>query len=120
MTKGTKRALLWTPRVLSILFAAFVSLFALDVFVEGISVWEAILALLIHLIPVYVLAIGIILSWRWEWIGAVIYGGFAAWYVIMSWSRFGPSVILIMAGIPLVIGLLYLYDWVYRDTLKAI
>lgn len=119
MTRGTKRTLLWTPRVLGILFAAFVSIFALDVFVEGISIWEAILGLLIHLIPVYVILIGVILSWRREWIGAVAFIGFATWYMIMSWSRFGPSVILIMAGVPLVIGLFYLYDWVYRDTLKA-
>jgi hypothetical protein len=41
-----KRILLWTPRVLSLLFALFVSLFALDVFGQGYGFWQTTLALL--------------------------------------------------------------------------
>lgn len=120
MTKGTKRTLLWTPRILAILFAAFVSLFALDVFAEGVSIWQALLGLLIHLLPVYVLAIGIALGWRWEWVGGVTFAGFALWYLSMSWNRFDLVGTLIMAGVPLVIGLFYLYDWLNRAQLKAV
>ena len=35
MTRRTKRWLFWAPRVLGVLFALFVGMFALDVFSEG-------------------------------------------------------------------------------------
>jgi hypothetical protein len=62
------RILLWTPRLLGILFIAFISLFALDVFSEYKG-WEVILALLMHLRWSIILLIALILAWRWEWIG---------------------------------------------------
>ena len=37
MNNKWKRVLYWTPRVLGILFALFISIFALDVFGEGYS-----------------------------------------------------------------------------------
>ena len=118
MKQETKRTLIWMPRVLGILFAAFVSLFAFDVFIEGITVWEAIGALLIHLLPVYALAIGVWLGWRREWIGAIAFGGFALWYVIISWGNFDPIGMSIMAGVPFLIALFYLFDWYYRGELR--
>ena len=41
-----KTWLTWTPRILGLLFAAFLSLFALDVFEQGYQGWETVLALL--------------------------------------------------------------------------
>lgn len=119
MKPKTKRMLVWTPRILGILFAAFVSLFSLDVFVAGITVWQAIGALLIHLTPVYALAIGVWLGWRREWVGAVAFAGFALWYLIISLGNFDPIGMLIMAGVPFLIALLYLFDWYYRKELQS-
>ena len=114
-----KRVLFWTPRVMSILFALFVSLFALDVFGVGYSFWETVLALLIHLVPVYILLIGLAIAWRWEWVGALIFMGFAVWYVAMAWGQFQLSVYLMMAGVPFVVGILWLIDWLYRRELRS-
>ena len=114
-----KRILFWTPRVMSILFALFVSLFALDVFGVGYSFWETVLALLIHLVPVYILLIGLAIAWRWEWVGALIFMGFAVWYVAMAWGQFQLSVYLMMAGVPFVVGILWLIDWLYRRELRS-
>ena len=114
-----KRILFWTPRVLSILFALFVSLFALDVFGVGYSFWETVLALLIHLVPVYILLIGLAIAWRWEWVGALIFMGFAVWYVAMAWGQFPLSVYVMMAGVPFVVGILWLIDWLYRRELRS-
>lgn len=111
-----QRILYWTPRVLSILFALFVSLFALDVFGMGYGFWGTFLALLIHLVPVFVLLLGLALAWRWEWIGALIFGGFSIWYIAAFWGRFPPFVYVIMAGIPLVVALFWLIDWRYHPT----
>jgi len=120
MKASQKRILFWTPRVLSLLFALFVSLFALDVFGMGYGFWETVLALLIHLIPVYVLLIGLALAWRWEWIGALCFIGFALWYLAEAWGRFPLSVYLMMAGAPFVVGVLWLLDWFYRAELRGV
>lgn len=115
MSTTKKRLLYWSPRILAILFAIFVSLFAFDVFEEGRSFKEAMLALFMHLIPTYIIIIALILAWRWEWIGAVLFLGFIAFFVIVS-KNFYVSLIFC---IPLVlIALLFLLNWIYREELK--
>jgi hypothetical protein len=113
-----RRALFWTPRGLGLLFAGFLSLFALDVFSAGYSFWETVAALLIHLIPTAVLLVVLALSWRWPWVGAVGFIGFAAWYLAAFWARFPASVYLALAGLPSLLGLLFLVDWWYRGALR--
>ena len=66
MTQFSRRTLFWTPRALSILFIAFLSMFALDVFGEGLSFWQTLLALTMHLIPSFILIAALVLAWRWE------------------------------------------------------
>ena len=119
MNKTLKKTMLWSPRIAAILFALFISLFALDVFQEDMKVDETIIGLLIHLIPTFVMAIAIILAWRWEWVGAVVFAGWAVLYV--STARDFPwSVYAIIAGIPFVIGILFLLDWIYRKEIHTI
>lgn len=88
MNRPTKRILYWTPRVLCILFALFITLFAFDVFAEGLSVPKVILALLLHLIPTAVIVIVLIISWRREWVGAIVYVALAVAYLIWQWGNF--------------------------------
>ncbi|MBX3011601.1 MAG: hypothetical protein KF832_08830 [Caldilineaceae bacterium] len=119
MQQPVKRILFWTPRVLSLLFALFLSLFALDVFGAGYGFWQTILALLIHLLPVYVLLIILALAWRWEWIGALGFIGFAIWYLAMTWGTFPLTVYLGMVGAPILVGLFWLIDWRYHTRLHT-
>jgi small-conductance mechanosensitive channel len=63
--------LYWAPRALCIVIAVFISMFALDVFGGGKGFLETTLALLIHLIPTYVILILLAVSWRRVWIGGV-------------------------------------------------
>lgn len=63
----------WLPRIICILAILFVSMFALDSFDPALSVWKQILALLIHLIPSFVLACFLILAWKWELIGGIAF-----------------------------------------------
>jgi len=114
-----KQILYWLPRVLGILFVLFVSIFALDVFGQGYGFWETLLALLVHLIPSFILLAVVALAWRWGWVGAILYTGFGVWYLISSWGKFHWSVYLIMVGIPVFTGLLFLADWWYRRRLTS-
>ena len=59
MNPTVNKLLFWSPRVLGILIAIFVSLFALDVFAEGSSSWEIVVALAMHLIPTFVILIAL-------------------------------------------------------------
>jgi len=126
MTQLSRRALFWTPRALSIVFIAFLSLFALDVFDEHLGLWRTVLALTMHLIPSFVLIAVLVLAWRWEWIGAALYAAAGLLYVgwVVSMSRPVPAAIrliwvLTIAGPAFVIAGLFLANWLKRGDIRA-
>jgi hypothetical protein len=127
MTQLSRRALFWTPRALSIVFIAFLSLFALDVFDEHLGLWRTVLALTMHLIPSFVLIAVLVLAWRWEWIGAALYAAAGLLYVgwVVSMSRPVPAAIrliwvLTIAGPAFVIAGLFLANWLKRGDIRAL
>jgi len=124
MTGLSKRALFWTPRILSIAYIVFLSLFALDVFSEGYGFWKTGLALVIHLIPALVLVIVLILAWRWEWIGAALYAAAGTVYVITVLPlRISPAAkfnwILTIAGPAFSLAAMFLINWWKRGELHS-
>jgi hypothetical protein len=123
MKHSLQRILIWTPRVLGVLFAFFVSIFALDVFGQGYGFLDTILVLFMHLIPVYILLAALAIAWRWEWAGAVLFASFSVWYVVVSWGRLPLAANLIgvwpIAGPSLLIGLLFLLNWIYKPNLHS-
>lgn len=98
----------WVPRVLGVAFALFLAIFALDVFEEGLGIGGTIVALLIHLIPTWLVLAAVAIAWKHEVAGAVAFFGLAAAYVAMAGSRFPVSTILLIAGPPVAIGVLFL------------
>jgi hypothetical protein len=113
-----KRLLFWLPRILGILFAIFISLFALDVFSENSSPSQTILALLIHLIPTYIIVLALILSWKWEWIGAIVFISLAFAYLGMAHGRFHLAAYLAISGPLFLIGILFFISWFTREVSK--
>ena len=107
------RLLQWTPRILAVLFIAFVSMFSLDVFGVGYSPWETVVAFTMHNIPSFVLIACVILAWRWPWVGSAGFLAFAVWYV-STMRGFDWTVYALLAGIPTLIALLYAADWLVR------
>ena len=65
---------------LSILLAVFISLFALDVFEQ--EKW--LLALIIHLIPTYVVVILTVIYWKKEFLGGILWLILGIFFMIMS------------------------------------
>ena len=118
MNTNIKRVLFWTPRIFCILFAMFLSLFALDVFSEGYGFGETILALLIHLVPVYIVLIVLVIAWRWEWVGAILFIALALFYLVWSWGRFHWSAYLVISGSLALLGVLFLFNWIYKAQLR--
>jgi hypothetical protein len=94
-------------------------MFALDVFGAGYSFWEAILALLMHLVPVYLILIALAIAWRWEWVGSILFMALGVLYIISAWGQFSWDAYLVMAGPAFLIGLLFLIDWLEREDLRT-
>ncbi len=119
MSPSLQRFLYWTPRILSIVYVLFVSMFALDVFNETAGFFNTVLALTMHLIPSFVLVIVLIFSWRREWIGGVVYLLLAVLYVTITWGRFQWSAYALIAGPLVLLGGLFIVGWIRRTELRA-
>jgi hypothetical protein len=109
----------WTPRILGLLFAAFISVFALEAFQENREPWQRFLSFAANLLPAALVLVILALAWRWEWIGAVLYPGLGVFYMLVAWGRFPWSVYFVIAGPLFVLGGLFLANWIYRRRPSA-
>jgi hypothetical protein len=72
-TTNVRNVFYWTPRILSILLISFLAIFAFDVFIPGQTVMYYVVALIIHLIPNFVLLGLLLLSWKYEKVGGILF-----------------------------------------------
>jgi len=113
------RVLYWTPRILSILFLLFLVLFSLDVFDSCSSFLSCALGLLMHNIPVFILAIILWISWKREWIAGIIFIFAGLLYIYLTLFRnnfqwYYLSWSFIIAGPAILIGVLFFLNWKRR------
>ena len=71
--KTTIKVIHWLPRVICILAILFISMFAADAFTPGLTIWQQLGGFLIHLIPSFILITLLIVAWKWEFIGGLIF-----------------------------------------------
>ena len=117
-----KKFLYWLPRILGILFALFISIFALDAFGEDIPFPEAVAGFLIHLIPTYIMTAVLLIAWKWGVAGGIlfIFAGvfYMAWMHNLQWSA-----CLLIGGPPILIGMrfiaAYLLPKINKNTLRS-
>jgi len=102
-----RKFVFWFPRVFSIAFVLFLTLFALDVFGAGYSFWQSIGAFLIHLIPNFVMALFIWLSWKRGWVGGTFFVTIGILYIILTWPKMGLASYVILSGTSFLIGGMY-------------
>lgn len=118
MSLIARRLLFWTPRVLGIAFALFISLFAMDVFEAHYPLPQLLVALGMHLIPTAFIVLALAVAWRWEWVGALLFLGLGVAYVLGTRSHFQWVACAAIAGPALLMGLLFLLNWRYRAELR--
>ena len=109
MNDKTKQLLLfWSPRILGILYALFISLFALDIFGSGYGLWETIVALLIHLAPTWIILAALLIAWRWERVGGILFIVLAIVFIaFFGWRGSWLNYVLLFS--PLILtGILFL------------
>ena len=109
MQSKKNKWLFWTPRVLGILFSLFISLFALDVFGEY-AFPEVLVALFMHLVPTFIFVIILIIAWKKEKVGGVLYILLGIVYIIVTKGRMDfDSYLIIIGPLSLKIVLLSLF-----------
>ncbi len=118
MKRPVMSMLVWTPRVLGILFVLFISLFSLDVLEMEGGFWELMAGFVIHNLPAIVLIIALILAWRREWIGAVGYFAVGLWFLVLTGSR-DRLFVGVFVVIPTLIATFFLLGWIYRRQIEA-
>jgi len=50
-----------------------ISLFALDAFQPDLTIWQQIGDFLMHLIPSFILTALLLVAWKWEYVGGIIF-----------------------------------------------
>lgn len=118
MNETTKRLVYWTPRILCIGFAAFLSIFAADVFGMPLDFGAKALALLMHLIPTLIVLVALAVVWRREWIAAVLFPLLAAVHLVTKWGQLDWSGYAVIEGPLLLLGALFLVSWHNRAALR--
>ncbi|MFA5887309.1 MAG: hypothetical protein WC852_01185 [Candidatus Nanoarchaeia archaeon] len=73
MKKKINKALFWAPRIALIVFALFLAIFSLDVFDSASGFSQILIGLLMHNIPSFVLIALLLISWKHELRGGIIF-----------------------------------------------
>ena len=101
-------------RVLGLAFAIFLGIFAADELRTPGDVWARAVPFSMHLIPAAIVLAGLLVAWRREWIGAVLFPLLAVVYVAVTWGRFDRSVYALIAGPLVALGILFGLNWRQR------
>lgn len=117
MEKKINKFIYWTPRILALVFVGFLALMSLDVFSSDLNWRQIAMGLFMHNIPVLILLFVVLISWKHELVGGIIFtlaglfymftltmNATLAWYIALSWS-------MTIAGPALLIGILFLVNW---------
>jgi len=115
--KTSIKILHWTPRIICILAILFISMFAADSFTPELTFWQQIGDFIMHLIPSFILIALLIVAWKWEYIGGIIFIvislGMSPFVFMLNYNRnhsIGMSLGIIMAiTFPfVVVGILFI------------
>jgi hypothetical protein len=122
MKKLTYKIIYWSSRILSFALLIFMFLFSLDVFEIEATLWNQLLGLLMHNIPLLILLLSIIIGWKLEIIPAVTFMIASITLVVMSLLNDNITSILfifplIIPGI--VVSILFFCSWFYKKKVIA-
>ncbi|MBS3121930.1 hypothetical protein J4434_03550 [Candidatus Woesearchaeota archaeon] len=119
MNKKISKSVYWTPRILSILFILFLALMSLDIFEGNYGFWGTIIGLFMHNIPVFILSIFLLISWKYEWVGGVVFilagilyiAGILMTAITTGFEWYYLFWVVQISGIAFFIGILFFVNW---------
>ncbi len=103
-----QKILYWTPRILAILAILFMMMFSLDCFGEYSTLREKLLCFIMHNIPAYIVIAVLIIAWKRELAGGILFllTALAGSLYFRAFSG-NPGVLLIMLPF-LITGILFI------------
>ena len=114
-----EKLLLWSPRILAILAILFLMLFSLDCFEAGQGIRAQLTCFVMHNIPAFIVIAILVVSWRWELIGGLLFVAAAlAGSIVFNGFRGNYGVNIIMAPF-LVTGVLFMIHFYKFHRNKA-
>jgi hypothetical protein len=120
MENKVSKFVYWTPRILSIIFIAFLALMSLDVFDMGLGFWQTLGGLFMHNIPVLILLIILIISWKYEMVGGIAFILAGIFYIFFAVSRNVDNLAMALAwsvqiaGMAFIIGGFFIANWMKK------
>ena len=127
--KASVRILHWMPRIICIIAILFISKFSMNAFESYLTIWQQVLLLLVHLIPAILLVGLLIIAWKWELLGGILFTliGLGLAPVIYQHNfnmdqSMGMSLGFVMIiALPLVIiGILFILSFIKRRKYRMI
>ena len=112
----TAKLLYWIPRILTILAILFMMIFSFDSFGGNEPLQRQLLGFLMHNIPVFILAVILIIAWKRELIGGILFiAAFIA--AALKFNSFGgnPASLIVIAPF-LITGLLFILHYYMYET----
>ena len=94
----SQRLLRWTPRVFGLLFAASLTLFALDAFEPGRPLAYIVVGFLIHLLSAYLVGAATVVGWHNPVLGGLAFLALAMAYVATAAARLPLVTIGLLVG----------------------
>jgi len=102
------KILYWIPRILAILSILFMTIFSLDAFDGNESFGMKMLGFLMHNIPVLIILVILLIAWRWELAGGILFIlAFVAGTIVFH-SFIGNPASLIVITPFLITGILFI------------
>ena len=115
MKKRVSKFVYWAPRIVSIIFIAFLALMSLDVFGTGLGFWGTVVAFLMHNIPVFILIAVLWVSWKHEIVGGIAFILAGILYIVLlmmspfEWYKLSWAIQI--SGVAFFIGILFFMNW---------
>ena len=99
----------WIPRVLGVAMVLFLGTFALDAFQGEASIGDKVLDFLMHVIPAGLCLAVVMVAWKREAIGAVVFALLAGVYTLWAMPRW--DWIAVIGGALLLVAFSYAMVW---------
>lgn len=120
MKKKVSKFVYWAPRILSIMFILFLTLFSFDVFDLKLGFWGTVLGLFMHNIPSLFLLVILLISWKREIVGGIAFILAGLLYIALllrnilfnephEWYMLAWSITI--SGPAFLTGVLFLVNW---------
>ncbi|MCK5826961.1 hypothetical protein KAH43_00440 [Candidatus Bipolaricaulota bacterium] len=89
-------AILWIPRLLAMILAIMLAMFAVDVFLEGNDFWQTSEDFVTHLIPSFCVVIILVIGWRRDGLASIgfLVLGVAYFVALSGWKHIPETLAL--------------------------